>query len=152
MPLFAGSRMVILGLGSMAPCSAGVVVPSASPSTGFAPHYVVEGHEEIQQARLTPESEQRALTQALYSEALRINSDAIQINPDAGYSAAMPLFQEIIKLDPHFIKAQLRVALCYFQNNEGNKALDHLKAAMVENPESLELKAALAYAYRLTKN
>lgn len=95
-------------------------------------------------AFLSPEGAKQAKAHALYAEALRAELRQ-------GFVNALPLYIAITKLDPHFIQAHLKIALYYFQQNQVDKALAYLKCGLTNNPDSPELKAATAYAYRLLK-
>lgn len=110
-----------------------------------------EWHERVERAKLSSKAEQAALVMALYAEALRVNTESMKIGNNVSAAETLSLFEEIVKLDPNFVQAQLKVALCLFQMNKPDLALAHLKKACAANPESFELKSALAYAYRLNK-
>lgn len=104
---------------------------------GPAPEPVVPAH-------LSPEGEKQAKSHALYTEALRIELRQ-------GFAPALPLYLAITKLDPHFIQAHLKTALYFLQRNQLEQALSYLKLGLESNPDSADLKAATAYAYRLLK-
>lgn len=100
--------------------------------------------EPVVPARLSPEGEKQAKAHALYIEALRVELRQ-------GFATALPLYLAITKLDPHFVQAHLKTALYFLQRNQVEQALSYLKLGLQSNPDSADLKAAMAYAYRLLK-
>lgn len=100
--------------------------------------------EPVVPVRLSPEGEKQAKSHALYAEALRLELRQ-------GFSAALPLYLAITKVDPHFVQAHLKTALYFLQRNQIEQALSYLKFGLQSNPDSADLKAATAYAYRLLK-
>ncbi len=94
---------------------------------------------------LSAPAQSRAKAQALYAEALRITAAQ-------GIAEALPLYLEVLELDPSFVSLQVKVALHYLQRDETAKAFDALKKAMAANPDAPELKGVLALAYSIQKN
>lgn len=137
-------KSVIVGPASSKPDSPALYPPPVA-SSAF-PLVYIEGPdpEPVVPARLSPYGEKQAKAHALYSEALRTELRQ-------GFSAALPLYLAITKLDPLFVQAHLKIALFYLQRNQVSQALLYLKNGLNSNPDSADLKAATAYAYRLLK-
>jgi len=97
----------------------------------------------IEPAVISPQARARAKALALYAQALRVESHS------RDPAAALPIFQEIVELDPKFVKAHLQVAYYYFRLRQYKDALEHLETALRENPDSGDLKSAASRAYYL---
>lgn len=89
-------------------------------------------------------SEQLAQAQALYAEAVRLESSH-------GFIEAQPLYEKVLTLDPSFSVLQWRIAYSYIQKNQPEQALSVVLRGLEANPQSSTLKALSSWIYTLLK-
>ncbi len=110
-------------------------LPYAERSQSYLPTMAME---------LGDRSEQLAQAQAIYAEAIRIESSK-------GFVEAQPLYEKVLLLDPSFSMLQWRFAYSYIQKEQPEQALSVVLRGLEANPKSSSLKALSAWIYTLLK-
>jgi tetratricopeptide (TPR) repeat protein len=129
-------RILLAGLvGSTSLASAGAEPKAAPELKSPFPREVSETRAPTQ---LTPEADQRAHANALLAEALRCETHQ-------GFEVALPLYLELLKLDPHHVDVQLRVGRYYLRANKTGQAYAHFQAALQANPDAAEIQALMGF-------
>ncbi len=96
-----------------------------------------------QPADLSADGQTKALAQALYSQALRREMKD-------GFAETLPQYLNILKVDPHFIDLQIKIAFYYFRDHDKEKALSLLQKAVESNPQSGQILAMMAFVQQST--
>ncbi len=110
-------------------------LPYAERSQSYSPPVTME---------LGDRSEQLAQAQALYAEAVRLESTS-------GFLEAQSLYERVLLLDPSFSMLQWRMAFSYIQKEQPEQALSVVLRGLEANPQSSTLKALSAWIYTLLK-
>lgn len=114
--------------------------PDNSPATAEDPR-----PDKVVPAKLRPENERKAKASALYAEAIRVHDEE-------GFSAAMPLYEEVLKLDPSITEVYVRVYKPLLTRNQADKAMALLKKGIEASPDSGTLRGLAAEVARFQKN
>jgi tetratricopeptide (TPR) repeat protein len=93
-------------------------------------------------AGLSPSGQAKALSQALYAQAVRREMQG-------GFSEALPLYQSVLKADPSYLDLHLKIAFYYLQLRQPAYAQAQLLRAIEANPKAGVLHATLAYVHHL---
>ncbi|PTY03454.1 hypothetical protein DB346_06105 [Verrucomicrobia bacterium LW23] len=101
--------------------------------------------EKVVPAKLRPENERKAKAAALFAEAIRVHDEE-------GFSAAMPLYEEVLKLDASIVEVYIRIYKPLINRNQPEKAMTLLKKGIEATPDSGTLRALAAEVARFQKN
>jgi tetratricopeptide (TPR) repeat protein len=153
-PLLPGSsRRVLLAGGLFAlACprlhsSPAEPVPTITLPAPPAVAHVTDGQDRLMSGRLDPNAETKAEANALYADAM-ISLDSSARNVDK----ALGDLRQVVKLDPGFDEAQIRMADVMLETGQLESAFDELTQAETKNPHSAEIEAMLGYTQRLRGN
>lgn len=89
-------------------------------------------------------SELKAQAQALYSQAVRVETTK-------GFPAALPLYERVLEFDPSFSTLYLRLAGDAIQQDEPQRALSIVLRGLEFNPQSTPLKALSSWIYSILR-
>ncbi len=93
---------------------------------------------------LAPEAETKSRANALYAQAL-----ISLAGPDSDSAKALEQLRQVVKLDPRFGDAQVKIASILLQTGQVESAFEQLQAAVVSNPDSAAIESMLGYTQRL---
>jgi tetratricopeptide (TPR) repeat protein len=119
------------------------VATITAPSPPAVTH-LTDGEDRLMSGQLAPDAETKAQANALYADAI-ISLDASQRNVDK----ALGDLRQVVKLDPGFDEAQIRMADAMLESGQLESAYDELVQAQAKNPRSAEIEATLGYTQRL---
>jgi tetratricopeptide (TPR) repeat protein len=119
-----------------------VPVPAAKPVPAVV--HITDGQDRMMSGQLRPAAEKRSQANALYAQAMLRADDAA-----VGQPSVTDLFSQVVKLDPSFIDAQIRLVNLYLQAGQVDRAMTQIRSAAAENPDSIPVQAALGFTLRL---
>ncbi len=148
--LFGRLRTVLPGCGifilagAPALASPAEPVPTITLPSPPAVTHVTDGQDRLMSGRLSADSETKAEANALYADAM-ICLDSTERNVDK----ALGDLRQVVKLDPGFDEAQIRMADVMLESGQLDPAYAELMQAEAKNPHSAEIEATLGYTQRL---
>jgi tetratricopeptide (TPR) repeat protein len=152
--LFSRSRLAVAllsGLGFLAPAglrlhaSPAEPVPTITlPPAPAAVTHITDGQDRLMSGQLAPDAENKAQANALYADAV-VSLDSTARNVDK----ALGDLRQVVKLDPGFDDARIKMADVMLQTGQLESAYAELQQAEAKNPHSAEIEATLGYTQRL---
>jgi tetratricopeptide (TPR) repeat protein len=120
------------------------VYPSTEPALNSLNAERFQTYSPTVSMELGDRSELLAQAQALYAEAVRVESSR-------GFIEAQPLYEKVLTLDPGFSMLQWRMAYSFIQQNQPQQALSIVLRGLEANPKSSTLKALASWTYSLLR-
>ncbi|MES2307824.1 MAG: tetratricopeptide repeat protein [Verrucomicrobiota bacterium] len=120
------------------------VYPSSEPALNSLNAERYQTYSPTVNMELGDRSELLAQAQALYAEAVRVESSR-------GFLEAQPLYEKVLTLDPSFSMLQWRMAYNEIQQNQPQQALSIILRGLEANPKSTTLKALASWTYSLLR-
>ena len=87
-----------------------------------------------------------------YSESKRLYREGVKYALAGLYPQAAQLFQQAVKLDPHFADAHFALGHAYYDMGRWKQAVESFKRAVDLNPQDLEAQDRLSYARDMLAN
>jgi tetratricopeptide (TPR) repeat protein len=140
------ASLCLLGCSTMAPSrlAASPAEPLDAASAPAPIVHITDGQDRLMSGRLSSEAETRAEANALYADAV-ISIESTDRNVDK----ALGDLRQVVKLDPGFDEAQIKMADVMLQSGQLEPAYEELLQAEAKNPHSAEIEATLGYTQRL---
>jgi tetratricopeptide (TPR) repeat protein len=123
------------------------VTPTPVPAqTAAVPVHISDEGDRVLKGELKPDAERRSRANALYAQAMLL-MEGVAGSDDQ--QRALQMFRQVVKLDPDFSDAQLKLANILLQTGQFDEAYQQLAALARAHPGSVPVEVELGYTQRL---